>query len=145
MSNFKNINDIKTLEKATDATNILVENNGKLEKTFFSNVIGSGSIPTAIIKSEEFDNALGGVATAGAAAEEYYICENFTLNEALNMFKKGEPFKVVVKYISDGHPTFEKVGSIIYSGNLLILETRFKGDLYWTENGISNALSGGPK
>lgn len=144
MSNFKNINDIKTLKKATDATNVLVENNGKLEKTLFSNVISSGSIPTAIIKSEDFDNALSGVAPASEEAENY-ICENFTLDEALNMFKKGEPFKAMIKYTNGSYLVYEKVGVIIFWGNFLTLETRYKDTLYWLDDGISNIAPGNPK
>lgn len=72
---------------------------------------GSGSgggIPTAIIKQDGYDNALMGVAVAGASAPTFTCtCTNMTYEEAKNIILSGQPLNVIAM-------TFEQNGS--YTG-----------------------------
>lgn len=97
-------------------------------------------VPTAVIKSSDYDNALMGVQTASAPAGPTYECINMTFEDAYQRVRKGFPISAVYMGIIDELPRYEVVRDYTDLTNqigqpcLLMLADV---DLFWTENGIS--------
>lgn len=111
---------------------------------------GSGSgggIPTAIIKQDGYDNALMGVAVAGASAPtSTYTCTNMTYEEAKNIILSGQPLNVVaMMFQQNGSYTGFATGyylsvvfSILEDGSEAIVANSYTGEnIIWTSDGIT--------
>lgn len=133
---FKKLSDVEALTEIPEGANAFIEVNGEVKRVP-GDGLGGGGIKTAIIKSSEYDNALSGVSTAGAAAVTYE-CTNMTFEEAYQTIVSGEPMNVVLMSVGEtpviipGIAMF--VGTAVYM--LFSVGPEVLDAFLWTPNGI---------
>ena len=141
---FKKLAEVEMLEATTDTTNVLIEENGEIKRVAKTEVGGMG-IPTAIIKSSNYDNMLAGIQTTMAETEEItYECINMTFEEAYEIMASGQPLNVIGMLAAEGCFNLQGVcaflGTATGSELLLVIINEPSGNqltLFWTTDGLS--------
>lgn len=133
---------------AEGATLFCLNPDGTINRVSAANVGGSGGIKTAIIKSSDYDDALAGVQSAGAAAPEVtYECTNMTFEEAYQTMASGEPLQLLGMISGEGAMTMS--GMMGFAGNMMGVPCIVVGlniaTLYWTADGLSTEAPEQPK
>lgn len=101
-------------------------------------------VPTAVIKSSDYDNALAGVAAVAGVAVTYE-CVNMTFEEAYKHVANGGALMVVAMYVQDagGFPVIESAQRIInvtaVEGEPTLGTISNVLPLFWKESGITLA------
>lgn len=145
-SNFEDkMNNAEVLEEIPENAKVLVNDNGKLKQAACGAF--GGSVATAIIKQDGYDNALVGIATANAAPTFTFTCTNMTFDEAVQIIMSGEPLAVIGMSYYEGWGSlffinFNHVEYIAFYYTIPTIMCEVVGDdsytMYWTPNGISN-------
>ena len=93
-------------------------------------------VPTAIIKSSDYDNALAGVAAAEAAVT--FECTNMTFETAYQRYLSGAPLTAIVMDVKNGYTGISPADTIYldFETNALIIELGSTG-FSWAASGIT--------
>ena len=140
---FKRLADVETVETASDESHVLIEEAGEIKKVPKTEVGGAGGgIPTAIIKSSDYDNALAGVQTMMAEADPVtWACINMTFEEAYEIMASGGVLNVVFMLVAEG--CMNVTGIVGFAGTMLgepaimLIETNMNVMLIWSAEGIT--------
>lgn len=138
---YKKITEVELIEEPSENATVLAEDNGALKRVPYKNVGGGGGIPTAIIKSSDYDNAIAGVQTMAAIAPAVtYECINMTFDEAYAIMASGQPLWVVSMVVSNSYPSVlntESVSIITTNAGLPCIGIFGVNVLFWTADGLS--------
>ena len=149
--NFKNLAEVELLTEVPEGCTAFAEVDGVEKRVPSKGLGGEGGIKTAIIKDSEYDNALSGLSTMGAAGPTLtYECTNMTFEEAYQTMASGEPLACIIMS-SKGVSLYSAAGpSPIYNvyGFAAFMGTRFGVpciglmcealgiELFWTADGL---------
>jgi len=140
MANYKKITDVEVMDEVTENSMALVNENGVLKQVPCGAGFGGGGVPTAIIKRNDYDNALAGVAAVVEQSEAYtYTCTNMIFDEACQIIMSGQPIQVIFMVANNGCPAYEVGYNIVYdpTASLIYAETNTNIYVFWTSDGIS--------
>lgn len=141
---YKTADQLPLMEKVTDSTYAIVEENGTLKRVSGSNLGGSG-IKTAIIKQEGYDEMLafmkGETETEPTIKDTIFTCTNMTFEQAYQIMGSGEPLSFMLMRAGEGctqeilHGMFG--GTVVIGKPSIVLSNGNNKSLFWTEDGIS--------
>lgn len=155
MANYKKLTDVEVMEKVSENTMALVEENGKLKKVPCGAGFGGGNgVATAIVKGNlymrKFNNNTAPIATYSVKGESFF-CDNMTFEEAKEIIISGEPLDVIMmgknaygQYII-AHPNIQIQGldypipyiELQISYYLDNVSEEYRGmNVYWTAEGF---------
>lgn len=99
--------DMVAFKDGDSVSNLNVENGElKLNGEPVGGGSGGGDVVTAIIKSDDYDNFISGIATAAAMTARTYSCENMTFIEAVEAIINGKVLQCYFKFINDSKAVF---------------------------------------
>lgn len=150
MANFKKLGEVTLAENASGSANVLIEESGEIKRVPKTEV-GGGGVKTAIIKDSAYDAALsyitGETDTMPDTSSVTYSCINMSFDEAIQIFKSGEPLDGTIMSVVDGACAMKcmmlYVGTTKTGSELIAIafnNTNKDTILYWTADGISNSL-----
>lgn len=138
---YQNVTALPILDKTTENTHVIVEDNGSF-KRMSGDKLGGG-VKTAIFRDSEYLNAIAGVQpTATVAPDPTLECINMTFEEAYETMAKGEPLMAILQMVVGAatcivtpvglaHPTMFGVPCIVMP------LAEYNVVLYWTADGVS--------
>lgn len=141
--NFKNLADVELLEEVPEGCTAFAEVDGVVKRVPSKGLGGEGGIKTAIIKDSEYDNALAGLSTAGAAGPRLtYECTNMTFEEAYQTMASGEPLVCIGMLSRDGavnmYGNAYFTGSAVFNVPCIVLAFIYANlRLFWTADSLS--------
>ena len=143
---YKTADQLPLMEKVTDSTYAIVEENGTLKRVSGSN-LGGSSIKTAIIKQEGYDEMLaylkGETGTEPTIVDTIFTCTNMTFEEAYQIMGSGEPLSFMLMRAGEGctqEILYGVFGGTVAIGQPIIVLRNNNIKLSWTEDGISAIL-----
>ena len=144
---YKTADQLPLMEKVTDSTYAIVEENGTLKRVSGSNLVGS-RIKTAIIKQEGYDEMLaylkGETETEPTIEDTIFTCTNMTFEEAYQIMGSGEPLSFMLMHVRNVcnqeilYGAF--AGTVMIGQPIIVLCNDNIKQLFWTEDGISATL-----
>lgn len=156
MMEYKKITEVEMIEEPSENATVLAEDNGALKRVPYKNVGGGGGIPTAIIKSSDYDNAIAGVQTMSSDAPAVtYECINMTFDEAYAIMASGQPLQAVAMITLEGGTVAPAISMfagnaafgvpcIIFMISIAVSTSYIMAlQLYWTADGLSTDRPGG--
>lgn len=145
MINFKKLSEVEQVESASNNATVLIEEDGKIKRVPKKEVGGAG-IPTAIIKSSDYDDAVAWVSGQSTPSPRAmpnpvtFECINMTFEEAYEILSNCEPLNVLVMF-NDELPLITPFpvcfsGVIEFGVPCIILSTPDDA-FFWTADGVS--------
>lgn len=99
MIEYKKVTDLEVLDKPTENTYAIVEDNGTF-KRMSGDKLGGGGVKTAIIKAAWYDEYVNMFATGGgmeaSSEDNEYSCINMNFEEAYKTLVSGQPMTALV-------------------------------------------------
>jgi hypothetical protein len=144
--NFKNLADVELLNEVPEGCTAFAEVNGVVKRVPSKGLGGAGGIKTAIIKSDDYDNAISGLAIA--TDEDFTLstncsCINMTFDEAYQTLLSGESLAVFYMGVMNDYSPINCYGMVSFAGTsindvpciVLVIPTIITAGtltLYWT-------------
>ena len=150
---FTKLSEVEALTEVPENATVLAEVDGVIKRIPGDGLGGGAGIATAIIKSSDYDEALGmlqsgGVTPTIADAGPTYSCINMTFNEAYSLMASGEPLDTLVMIAYEGCMTIR--GMVGFVGDamtgfpcIMMFFEYINLTLFWTEDGIFTEMPGG--
>lgn len=154
---FTKLSEVEALTEVPENATVLAEVDGVIKRIPGDGLGGGAGIATAIIKSSDYDEALGMLQSGGATptiadAGPTYSCINMTFNEAYSLMAAGEPLDVIFMFSMEGCMVARGLamfGGTAMTGCPCICLTSFGilggypvdfVTLFWTEEGLSTEM-----
>lgn len=158
---FRRLSDVTLVDKAQETANVLIEENGEIKKVAKTQVGGAG-FPTAIIKSNDYDELIGQMQTFPASEnvevvsekseveakdlEQTFECANMTFEKAYEILCNGEILDIIFMFNLGDIPTICR--GVVALMPISMYEEPAIGlmghesiqPLVWTASGISTIL-----
>lgn len=116
---FIKLSEVEALDSVPENANALVEVDGAVKRVPGSGLGGSGGIPTAIIKSSNYDETASGISTAAGLAVTY-SCTNMTYDDAVAILAAGEPLNALLLCVTEG-TTIVPMSIMVGAGKIALL------------------------
>jgi hypothetical protein len=147
---FTKLSEVELLNEVPEGATAIAEVNGEIKRVP-STGLGGGGVKTAVIKSDDYDNAISGLSTAiagGPALSTNCSCINMTFDEAYQTLLNGEPLAVFYMGVMNGSSPINCYGMVSFAGTAIngipciVLAIPMSGStntvtLYWRADGIS--------